>query len=139
MSPIQFYKYLNECIKKARHMTSSLWNFLGPRSKLSVVNKVNVYKLYSRSNLTYNIHVWYNTSKTNQQRLQTYQNKMLRLCMNLRPHPITHTQVRNTIIHEQCKMPTLKEFAEKIKNKFKEGCEDHQNIIVRTLFTHTNV
>ena len=126
-------------IKKAKYVTTSLYTLLGPKSKLSVINKINIYKMYSKSNLSYNIHIWHNTSKSNQQKLQSYQNKMLRLCMNLRPHPMTHRQVRNTRIHEQCKMPTVMEFAQKIKNKFIKGCEGHQNEIVSTLFTHTNV
>ena len=136
-SNMKFNLQTTEAIKKAKNTTTKLWCLIGPRSKLSVVNKLTIYKLFTRSALTYNIHIWYNTSMTNKQKIQTYQNKVIRLCLNMRPHPITHRQVRNEVIHQQSHIPTVSEFCKKISNNFRFGCLNHENEIIKSLFSHT--
>ena len=107
---------------------------IGPYSKLSLVNKLTIYKLFTRSALTYNIHLWYETSMTNRKRIQTYQNKIIRMCMNLRPDPISFRQVRNTTIHQICNISTVIEFYERIKDKSIEGCKNHRNETIKSFF-----
>ena len=133
---MKFNLQTTEAIRKAKNTTTKLWSLVGPSSKLSVVNKLTIYKLFTRSALTYNIHIWYNTSMTNKRKIQTYQNKVIRLCMNLRPHPITHRQVRNEVIHQQSCIPTISDFCEKIRNNFVLCCFNHENEIIKTLFPH---
>ena len=135
---MKFNNQTTEALKKAKNVTSRLWRMIGPYSKLSLVNKLTIYKLFTRSALTYNIHLWYETSKTNRKRIQTYQNKIIRMCMNLRPDPISFRQVRNTTIHQICNIPTIVEFYKRIKNKFIEGCKNHNNETIKSFFPHTN-
>ena len=137
-SKMKFNLHVNNVINKAKMVKSSLWCIISPKSKLNVVNKMNVYKLYIRSVLTYNIQIWCDVSNTCMKRLQTYQNKSIRLILKLRPNPVTHRQISNLDIHKMTNMPTIMNFANRLKERYMNKCRNHPNEIVASFFPHTN-
>lgn len=135
---LKFNDHVSNVIRKAKEVTSKLWTMMGPNSKLHKDNKLLMYKLYIRSVLTYNIQVWDDVSRSSMQRIQVLQNKSIRAALNLRPHPITFKQVHTSTIHLMTKIPLVSEFACKIKDKFVNNCNIHQNVLIRSLFRNGN-
>ena len=67
-------------------------------------------------------------------KLESFQNKCLKKCLKLRPHPVTHRQVRTDTVHQLAKFNTLKSNASTIGSRFIEKCTDHSNEIICNLF-----
>ena len=118
-SNMKFNQHCSNVIQQARTSISKLWKFISPRSKLNSKNKITIYKLYTRSILTYNIQVWRDISQTNLMKIQRIQNNSLRLSLGLRPHPVTYKQINNNKIHEMAGIETIKEFSDRLFLNYK--------------------
>jgi len=81
-----FTRHLTSVIHKATDILRQIFPLLALDSKLSIPNKITLYKLVIRSVLTYAAPVWSNTSSSNYRRLQILQSKCLRVIGNY-PHP----------------------------------------------------
>ena len=91
---IKFNKHCKNVMNQAKSTVTRLNPLIGCHSTLNSTNKITLYKSCIRSLLTYNIHVWDDISNTNMKKLESFQNKCLRQYLKLRPHPISHRQVR---------------------------------------------
>ena len=131
---LKFNHHCEKVLQSAKNTWKNLWQFVGPRSPLSNINKIVIYKTYVRPILTYNIHIWGPlTSKTNLKKIQAFQNKCLRLALGLRPDPMTHRQVRNEVVHQIAGIPTIEEFMNRLKNKFYWKSTSHPNPLIARL------
>lgn len=126
-----FNHHCQAVLQRANRTLKSLWKFIGPRSFLHTQNKINVYRIYLRPIVTYNIHAWGDqVSNTTFNQLQTFQNKCLRLALNLRPHPVTHRQIRTSTVHTMANVPPLDEFMQSLRSKFDIKAATHSNPLI---------
>ena len=71
--------------KKREHLnikTKKLYWLLGPKSELSLENKIKIYGAILKPVWTYGIQLWGTTSNSNVEILQRYQSKTLRQIVN---------------------------------------------------------
>ena len=112
-----FSKFDERCksvLNQAKSTVSRLSRLIGCHITLNSTTKIILYKWCIRSLLTYNIHVWDDISNTNMKKLESFQNK----CLKLRPHPVTHREVRTDTVHQLAKVNTLKSYDSTIKSHF---------------------
>ena len=74
----------------------------GRKSKLSLENKLLIYKTILKSIWTYGIPLWVTASNSNIEILKRFQNKVLRSIVN------APWYVPNTILHTDLQIPTVK-------------------------------
>ncbi|KAL1131661.1 hypothetical protein AAG570_011274 [Ranatra chinensis] len=94
-------------------------------SEINSKHKLLLYKAIVRPTLTYGCQVWHTVAETHLQKLQITQNKCIRLASG---QPIR----TNTLeLHKRLNIPTLKDFIEKMTDKFKLSLLDHPNVLTR--------
>lgn len=131
-SGLNLRAHIDSTISKANAVISSLFCILKRHSSASAKTKILIYKAYIRPILTYAGTIIINCPKTNFQRLQVMENKCLRMALNL-PYGS-----KNSLLHEQAKIPTIKEFVDKNSNKFYEKVEAHDNLLLNSLGSYVN-
>lgn len=104
-----------------------LYWMIGRRSKLSVDNKVLVYKTILKPIWTYGIQLWGTTSNSNIEIFQRFQNKVLRLIVD------APWYVPNAVIQRDLKVPSIKEEIQKISDKYSERVKVHPNVLANRL------
>jgi hypothetical protein len=75
--------------------------------------------------MMYGSAVWGNVSNTHLQKLQVVQNKFLRAAFD------TPWFVRNSQLHREANLPTIREFLHDVARKFFENAAEHPNAFVR--------
>ncbi|CAG7816761.1 unnamed protein product [Allacma fusca] len=98
-----------------------LW-LLGRKSKLSLENKLLLYKSIIRPIWTYGCQLWGTAKGSNIEIIQRFQNKTLR-CIAEAPWFAT-----NQSIHDHCNIEAVKPIITKISEKYKLRLEKHENI-----------
>lgn len=107
---LSFNDHITHAINKVNKSIGALIPILGYKSKMSVKNKLLVYKMIIRPALLYATPVWGGMiSKTQIERLQKIQNKCLRMAMGApkdtkitKLHETTQVHYIEDIINEQC-------------------------------------
>jgi len=103
--------------------------FIGKKSKLSLENKLLIYKTILKPIWTYGIPLWGTASNSNIEILQGFQNKALRSIANvLRYAP-------NTVLHIDLQMPTVKAEITNFSTKYREKLLTHPNELIRSAHT----
>jgi hypothetical protein len=95
------------------------------RSKLSIKNKITIYRQIVRPAMTYSFVVWGNVSNTQLHKLQVVQNKFLRAAFN------APWFGRNSQLHREADLPLIKDFLLDVAEKFFENAAQHPNPLVR--------
>jgi len=88
-------------------------------------NKLMVYKTILRPIMTYAAPIWSHAAKSHLQRLQTFQNRVLRMIQD------APWYIRGRQLHDECDIPTIREFLLAETKKFVETGEEHQNALLR--------
>jgi hypothetical protein len=83
-------------------LTKMYW-LLGRKSKLSITNKLLIYKVILKPIWTYGIRLWGTTSNSNIEILERFQSKVLRLIVDALWY------VSNSVIRNDLQIPTVKE------------------------------
>lgn len=122
---MSFGPHIREAVNKARGALNSLYPMLGRRSRMSSFNKLLVYKAILRPMATYAAPVWANAANIHLQRLQTFQNRVLRISLD------APWYIRGRQLHDDCDLPTIREFMREETKKFVETCSEHENPLVR--------
>lgn len=122
--------HINTQRNKAIGAMVKLYPMLCRNSPLSIDNKLLIYKSYIRPILTYGASVWGNTSNTHLKKLQTVQNKILRLCIN------APWYVRNTVIHRDLNIPFIHDIVNEEETKINTITETHPNQTLRHTFAY---
>lgn len=121
--------------KKREHLnikTKKMFWLLGPKSQLSLENKIILYKTILKPVWTYGLQLWGTTSNSNIEILQRYQSKTLRL--------ITDAPwfIKNTNIHSDLRIPTIKEEIKNFSERYLERLSNHSNILAINLLDDSN-
>jgi hypothetical protein len=91
-----------------------MYSLLHRKSALSIKNKILLYKVGIRPILTYGCPVFSSAAKTHLKKIQTTQNKILKMILNV------PWRTRTTTAHHQANVPSIQEFLMKLTTKFKE-------------------
>lgn len=134
-------KYLGMHLDRRLTWQSHIWNkrlqlnlraeklnwLLGCHSKLSIKNKLLLYKVVLKPIWTYGIQLWGTASTSNLNIIQRFQSKMLRKILQ------SPWYVTNKVIHRDTKMPTVQEEIRRFSQNYLHKLEDHPNYLAMSL------
>ena len=106
------------------------WLF-GHKSELSLDNKVLLYKTILKPIWTYGIELWGTASNSNIEILQRFQSKVLR-SITKAPFYVT-----NKNLHQDLKIPFIKEEIRKFSSSYLGRLSNHTNVLAITLLDET--
>lgn len=124
---LRFKLNIIENIKKAKIAQNLLFPLIKKHNLVSTPNKVHIYKSYIRPILTYACPCWSNASKTNINKIQIIQNKLLRMCLN------KTYNTRTNKLHVDSKVPYINDFITKITRKFYENTKIGDNPLINNI------
>ena len=93
---LSFTEHINKAVRKAYMPLSCLYNLLSRKSTLSTKNKLTLYKMVIKPVMLYAAPIWSNTTVTNVNKLETIQNKILRLIARVEPNT-TNLEIRESL------------------------------------------
>jgi len=99
----------------------------GRKSKLTLENKLLIYKIILKPIWTYGIPLWGTASNSNIEILQRFQIKVLRSIVN------TPWYVPNTILHTDLQIPTVKAEITNFSTKYRKKLITHPNELIPAL------
>lgn len=97
---LTFKTHIDLTIKKCDNIIKLLYPIINRRSKLSVENKILIYKVMFQSVLLYGSPVWSNCAITHRKKLQVKQNKILKMMFDLPWFFSTSTLHKNSGVQE---------------------------------------
>jgi hypothetical protein len=100
---------------------------IGRKSKLTLENKLLMYKTILKPIWTYGIPLWGTASTSNIEVLQRFQNKVLRLIANAPRY------LPNTVLHAHLLIPTVKAATTNFGTKYLEKLTVHSNELIPAL------
>jgi len=101
---------------------------MGRKSKLSLTNKLPIYKIILNPIWTYGISLWWTASQSNIEILQRLQNRILRMATNAPRY------VPNHALNTDLQMPTIREEITRLSSNYKAKIEVHPNKLTTSLF-----
>lgn len=105
---LTFTKHFVEARKKTFKAIGSMYSLICRKSKMSLSNKLIIYKMIIRPTMLYAAPMWGSTYKTNINKLQIAQNKCLRMATDAKPG------TRLLDIHQKLEIPTIKDEIDRI-------------------------
>ncbi|KAG7308282.1 hypothetical protein JYU34_006969 [Plutella xylostella] len=105
----------------------SLEWLMGRKSRLSLENKLLIYKTVLKPVWTYGIQLWGTASQTNIEILQRFQNGVLKAIVN------APWFTRMDEVHEYLKMPTVREEVAKLTRTYRDRIVNHPNKLATDL------
>lgn len=106
---------------------------IGKQSKLSLENKVLLYKSILRPIWTYGIQLWGSAAKSNLEILQRFQNKVLRIIVDA-PWFVT-----NSVIHKDLNISSIEEEITRYSQKYRGRLLHHPNVLTHSLMESNQV
>jgi hypothetical protein len=130
-SKLVFMKHLKTVLHKAMGTFLKIFPLLARDSRLTIPNKILLYKLLLRSMITYVAPVWSSKSLTNYRHLQVFQSKCLRVKGDFpRRAPISY-------LHAHLQMIQICQFIHHLADKFFASCPAHSNPLIRNIGNYT--
>lgn len=111
---------------------NNLYWLLGSKSKLSLENKLLIYKIILKPIWTYGIQLWGTASSSNVEIIQRFQSKSLRKIAN------APWYVANTTLHQDFKIPVIKEEISRLSLKYQNKLNYHPNSLALNLLDNNN-
>ncbi|KMQ86419.1 reverse transcriptase [Lasius niger] len=105
---------------------SKMYWLVGHRSKLSVENKLLLYKAILKPIWTYDIQLWGSAAKSNIEILQRFQSKVLRLIINV-----------FWLLHKELQVLSVKDEVSKYSTNYHDRLTDHPNALAIYLMKRT--
>lgn len=117
--------------KQLKLKVSKLYWLIGRKSKLSLKNKLTVYKVILKPVWTYGIQLWGAASASNINKLQQFQSKTLRTIAN------APWFVSNEVLHNDLRIPTVMQEAKCASAKYITRLEHHPNSLAVNLLDNS--
>lgn len=124
---LTFKSHIEKVVKRASNMVRTLYCILKRNNPTKVQTKVQIYRAVIRPTMTYACPVYNNCAKLHFNKLQIQQNKVLRLVLN------AERFTSNDNLHKEAKMPTIREYVDKITNNFYNKAKSHNNHLITAL------
>jgi hypothetical protein len=132
--------YLDRRLTWRKHITTKraqlgnkfrkMYWILGRNSKLSIDNKILLYKIILKPIWTYGIPLWGTASHSNVEILQRFQNTILRALVN------APWYVPNRVLHKDLGITTVQEEILQCSKKYQTRLQVHPNALAKHLFAH---
>ena len=123
---LSFIPHIDYIVANTNKIKGSLSALIGRRSKLSIRNKLLLYRTIIRPTMSYASVAWsYQPSKSQFHRLEVIQTKTLRQVFK------APWFVRNAQLLREASLPPLKEFLHEIALRSFRKAEEHPNPLVR--------
>ena len=129
---LRFTEHIKHALDKANKAKFCQFPLLKRSSKLSISNKLLLYRSMILPILLYAAPVWAHASSTYIKKIQIFQNKTLRMISNM-PYFI-----RNVQIHSDLEQKLIKEEIHKISSKFFDTVSNHNNVLLSEI-TSTSI
>lgn len=113
-------------------LTSLNW-LIGKNSKLSIDNKLLIYKSIIRPIWTYGAEIWGSAAKTNVNIIQRFQSKVLRTICGA-PNYVT-----NNVIQQDLRIPTVEEQINEINRSYSIRLSTHSNNLANNLLQTSSI
>ena len=126
-SKLSFTKHITNVRRKAAFVLGRLYPLICARSKLSLKNKVRLYKTCVRPIFSYASVVF---AQTDLRKLQIVQNRFLRTATG------APWYMRNTDLHRDIKLDSVKEHCRKLSSSYFDKAESHPNPLVVNACTY---
>lgn len=126
-SKLNWRPQIADLIRKSKAAKGSLRYLFTRSSRLSLKNKLLLFKTCIRPIMTYGCIVWGCTAATNLQKLQVIQNKMLKLCTN------SHWYERMDKVHQDLRIRTFLAEIKKLAWKFHRGIPRIPNPVLHSI------
>jgi hypothetical protein len=101
--------------------------YSGAKSKLSINNKLLIYKVILKPIWTYSIQLWGTTSNSNIKILERFQSKVLQLIVDAPGY------VSNSVIRNDLQIPTVKEEISRFNSHYNVCISVHPNKLIASL------
>jgi hypothetical protein len=125
-----FKEHIDLIVKKASAACfSSLYCLLKRNSHVSLDSKLRIYKAYIRPIMTYACPVFANAANCHINKLQLFQNKILRMILDIKWNDFKSTQD----IHDSANIPLIRDFIVKISRNFYSKSLSHSNHLINKL------
>lgn len=128
---INFQPHIDKVVAKARKMVCILYCLLKKNNSVPVDSKIAIYRSIIRPIMTYACSIFSNCPKTHFRKLQIQQNKCLRMALN------AEFRTKVSQLHTESKVPTIREFVDKITERFYKKTTDHPNKLISNLGLYT--
>lgn len=125
---LTFRPHVDAMQGKALKFLGSLYPLLNRKSRLNTTNKIRIFRAIIQSILLGACPVWGNCAKHHIQKLQTIQNKCLKIIYNLPPYYNTRD------LHKLDSIPTITQQISKINLNFRNKMLSSDNPIIRSLY-----
>ena len=125
-----FAEHINSIRNKATGAIKRLYPLLKSHSALGIKNGLLIYKMLIRPIMAYAPAIWGNASKSNIEKLQKVQNRVLRIITNA---PMF---AENEIIHRDLKIEYFNDFIIKLTKNFYNSCWHSKYPLIRALGTY---
>lgn len=116
---LRWKEYVKKKCEELKTKYRKMYWMLGRNSKLTVYNKLLIYKQVLKPVWTYGIQLWGCTRPTNINKIQKLQNKILRDIIN------APWYARNKDIHRNLRLKTVKEEVQRIAQKHEIRLKPH--------------
>lgn len=124
---LSFGEHIHNSINKAKGVMKILFPLIRRNSAVDKNMKITIYRSFIRPILVYACPIFTNCPKCYFKKLQLLQNKCLRMALD------SDWYTRNTSIHEESNMPTIREHVNKLTESFYLRSGNHDNSIIRAL------
>ncbi|GFT15158.1 probable RNA-directed DNA polymerase from transposon X-element [Nephila pilipes] len=128
---LRFPSHINIICNKFKIKLFSLQPILRRKSKLTLKNKIIIYKLYLQPILSYACTIWGNTLKSNKNELQLHQNRAIRLITG------APTFIPRKILHDETDIESITQIIQKSAINFYRSLEHHENPTINSLSSST--
>lgn len=129
---LNWKKHITSKRQQLNVKTKRMYWLLGSKSKLSLNNKLILYKTILKPIWTYGIQLWGTASNSNIEILQRYQSKTLRQITD------APWYVNNNSIHNDLKIPKVKNVIKSISQSYHSRLSYHPNVLAINLLDDTN-
>jgi hypothetical protein len=116
---LTFKLHVEYVIKKTSNAIKIIYSLLNRKSQLNIESKLLLYKVALRPIISYAAPIFSNIANTHKKKLQTIQNKILKMILNKPWH------TSSAEIHEITKMETMNEHFTKLNENFSEQGSAH--------------
>jgi Reverse transcriptase (RNA-dependent DNA polymerase) len=124
---LTYKNHIENSIKKAQNTIRSNYCLIKRNSHVPLHTKLTLYKALIRPILTYACPIFSNCAKAHVKKIQIQQNKILRMICN------SPYFTRNDDLHANTKLPTIREFINKLTNNFYFRSQNHASDLINNL------
>ncbi|GFS70651.1 probable RNA-directed DNA polymerase from transposon X-element [Nephila pilipes] len=129
---LRYNNHITNTCNKFKTTLQTLQPILRRKSKLSLKNKILIYKLYLQPILSYACAIWGNTSTPNVKKLQLHQNRAIRLITG------APTFIPRSILHEETDIESITQIIQKLATTFYATISNHENPTINSISTSIN-